>query len=334
MSFKKYLPLLILIVLVYTWYYFVYLHTTQKNTNILGASTNLVLYVQPDAGHQPLLDAINGAQKEILVEVYLLSDKQIIQALKDAKARGVDVKVMMEQHPFGGGSLNKKTKQQLDTNGIATEWSSPAFALTHEKSITVDATETFILSQNLTNSAFSKNREYDILDTNPSDVTEVRNIFIDDWERKPFTPPQSTNLIDSPDNSRSGLLTLINSSAKSIDAETEDINDSQLVDALSQKAKSFTVRLLVPTLSQLASNQNALQTLTSAGVQVRTISSPYMHAKMIISDDTKAYIGSINFSTQSMDKNRELGIIFTQQDDIQTLETTFSGDWDRATPFN
>jgi phosphatidylserine/phosphatidylglycerophosphate/cardiolipin synthase-like enzyme len=57
-----------------------------------------------------------------------------------------------------------------------------------------------------------------------------------------------------------------------------------------------------------------------------------MHAKMIISDDKKAYIGSINFSTQSMDKNRELGIILTQQDIIQTISTTFQKDWNTATP--
>jgi phosphatidylserine/phosphatidylglycerophosphate/cardiolipin synthase-like enzyme len=55
-----------------------------------------------------------------------------------------------------------------------------------------------------------------------------------------------------------------------------------------------------------------------------------MHAKMILSDDTKAYIGSINFSAQSMDENRELGIILTQADSIQKLTTTFETDWESA----
>src|ERR1700691_1858929 len=85
MSLKKYLPTLILIVLVYGWYFFVHMQSHPSKLNVLGASTNLVLYVQPDTGHQPLLDAINSAKQEVLVEVYLLSDKQIIDALEDAK---------------------------------------------------------------------------------------------------------------------------------------------------------------------------------------------------------------------------------------------------------
>jgi len=333
MSLKKILPTLILMAFVYGWYFFIHQQSHPSKLNVLGASTNLQLFVQPETGHQPLLDAINSAQKEILVEVYLLSDKQIISALENAKGHGVAVKVMMEEHPVGGSALNKKTQKELSADGVSTEWSDPSFALTHEKSITIDNSETFILSQNLTASAFSKNREYDILDSNPTDVAEVRNIFIDDWERKSFSAPTDTNLIESPDNSRSSLETLVNNAATSIDAETEDINDNQLIQDLSEKAKTIPVELIVPTLLQLASNEKALSELAAAGVHVRTISSPYMHAKMILTDDDKAYIGSINFSTQSMDDNRELGIILTQLDDIQTLENTFQTDWNRASPF-
>jgi cardiolipin synthase A/B len=335
MSLKKLLPYLLFIALVFGWYLFTHLHTqqTQTNVNVPGANTNLILYEQPDAGHQPLVDAIGSARQEVLVEVYLLSDKQIIQALEDAKSRGVDVKVMMEEHPFGGGGLNQKTKAQLDASGISTEWSNPTFKLTHEKSITIDTHETFILSQNLTASAFTKNREYDVLDTNPTDVSEVRTIFIDDWERKPYSPTQNTNIIESPDTSRQALITLITRATSSIDAETEDIGDMQMIDLLSQKAKTIPVKLIVPTLKQLASNKDALDTLSAAGVQVKTISTPYMHAKMIVSDGNKAYTGSINFSTQSMDRNRELGIIMTQLDDLKILQNTFESDWNEATAY-
>lgn len=330
---KKFLPTLILLLLVYGWYFLFYQHSHPQELNVLGAKTNLMLYEQPDSGHQPLVDALDSAQKEILVEVYLLSDKEIIQALKDAHDRGVKVMVMMEQHPFGGSGLNPKTKKELDADGIQTNWSNSSFALTHAKFIVVDQALAFILSQNLTASAFSKNREYDILDTNSVDVTEIRNIFISDWDRKSFSPPQDTNVIESPDNSRAALTTLVTNTTQKIDAETEDINDTRFINILSEKAQSEKVRLLVPTLSQLAANGPALQKLQQAGVEVRTISSPYMHAKMIIADDKKAYVGSINFSSQSMDENRELGIIITQDDILQTLSTTFEEDWNKGTLF-
>lgn len=329
---KKHLLTLILLLLVYAWYFLFYQHTHPSTLNVLGAKTNLILYEQPDSGTKPLVDELNSAQREILVEVYLLSDKDIIKALEDAKARGIKVMVMMEQHPFGGSGLNPKTKKQLNADGIMTQWSNPSFSLTHEKAIIIDAHEAFILSQNLTNSSFSKNREYDILDTNPSDVAEIRTIFADDWERKSFSPPPDTNIIESPDNSRAALMTLVNNSKQTIDAETEDIVDTKLVQLFSDKAQSETIRLLVPTLSQLAANEPALAKLVQAGVQVRTISSPYMHAKMIVADEKKAYVGSINFSRQSMDENRELGIIMTQDDIIQKLSNTFANDWTKATP--
>lgn len=333
-SLKKYLPLLLLLVIVYAWFFIDHIPTQPKKLTVLGASTNVTLFVEPDSGRQPLIDAITSAQKEIDVEVYLLSDKQIITALEDAHNRGIIVNVMLEQHPFGSANLNIKTKAELDSKGISTKWNNSSFALTHEKTIIIDNAESFILSQNLTTSAFTKNREYDVLDTNPSDVLEIATIFKDDWERTSFTPPTNTDIIESPDNSRSALTTLIMSATQSIDAETEDIDDDSLINTLCEKVKTVTIRLLTPTISQLSANQDELTRLSQCGVQVKTISSPYMHAKMILEDSTKAYIGSINFSTQSMDRNREVGIILTQPDSIATLQTTFEKDWNKANAFS
>jgi len=239
----------------------------------------------------------------------------------------------MEQHPFGGNNLNTKTKTELDSHGINTQWASPSFTLTHEKTMVIDNAEVFILSQNLTASAFSKNREYDVLDTNPQDVMEIATIFKDDWQRTSFVPPTTSDIIDSPDNSRSTLTTLVITATQSIDAETEDIDDNTVITNFCDKAKTITVRILTPTLSQLSANKDELTQLANCGVQVKTISSPYMHAKMIIEDNAKAYVGSINFSTQSMDKNREVGIILTEPDSLQTLETTFEKDWAKAVAF-
>ncbi len=330
---KRNIGTLILIVVVYVWFFLFQQRPQQNPVNVLGANTDVSLFEEPKDGREPILNAITDAKKEVLLEVYLLSDKQIIQALEDARSRGITVDVMLEEHPFGGGSLNQTTEKKLIASGISVEWSSPSFALTHEKAVVIDSSEVFVLSQNLTASSFSKNREYDVLDTDLKDVSEVRAIFIDDWERKSFTPTNS-HLIVSPDNSRSGITGLIESSTKTIDIEIEDINDPQIVSLLSQDGKKMQVRLITPTLSQVSSNAEALKTLKKEGVLVRTLSSPYMHAKLILVDDTKAYVGSVNLSTQSMDKNRELGILLSQSDGITMLSQTFKQDWSSATDFH
>src|SRR5262249_24906427 len=57
----------------------------------------------PDAGLRPLLHSIEHAAPSLDLEVYLLSHPLIIAALRDARARGVRTRVLLEPHPFGGG---------------------------------------------------------------------------------------------------------------------------------------------------------------------------------------------------------------------------------------
>jgi phosphatidylserine/phosphatidylglycerophosphate/cardiolipin synthase-like enzyme len=322
---KKQLPVFILFLFVYTAYFFTHIPVTPKTSHVLSADTQVTLFTQPDSGEAPVVSILDKAQKEILMVVYLLSDKQVIASLEQAQARGVHVVVMLEQHPFGGGNLNQKTAEELKSKQVEVGWASPDFSLTHQKSIIVDQTYLFILNQNLTTAAFSKNREYNILDTNPTDIQEVRNMFIADWQRKPFTPSQ-THLIISPKSSRDGITQLIQNTQKSLDIEVEIISDESIINELLSLATTRQIRLITPTFSQISSNEEAVRKLAAGGVLVRLLSSPYVHAKLILSDQ-KAYIGSVNLSSQSMDENRELGIMIEQPEIIQTLRTDFETDW-------
>jgi len=320
--------LVFLILSVAMWY-------TERNKphfssqDVLGSSTNLQLFIQPDAGTDPIVSALNGAQKDILVEDYLLSDKEIITALEQAKQRGVDVEVMLEEHPFGGSSLNHKAKTALTKAGISFKWTNPNFALTHEKAIVIDDNEAIIMTQNLTAAAFKSNREYDIIATNPADVSEIETMFKDAWQRSTFDST-TTNLVISPNTSRGKLEALITSATQSINLEVEDIDDKKLMSLLETKAKTMPVEIILPTLKQLAGKQVPAEQLKPSGVSVHAISHPYMNAKLILVDGTRAYIGSVNYSTQSMDENRELGIIVSQSDIIEQLNQTFQSDWSNS----
>ena len=61
-----------------------------------------------------------------------------------------------------------------------------------------------------------------------------------------------------------------------------------------------------------------------------TPSTPYMHQKMILVDNTVAYVGSVNFSYNSTYENREAGIIFTNKSATQTISSLFEADWSNA----
>lgn len=325
---KKRLTFLMLIVVLYGAFFAFQAHKTANQLQVLGTNTNLAVFVEPQSGHTPILSAIDSAQKEINVEVYMLTDKEIINHLIEAKNRGVAVRVLLEQHPFPEGNSNNATYTTLKQADIAVQWTNPSFALTHEKSMIIDNKEVFILSQNLTTSAFSKNREFDIEDTNPEDISEVTNIFIADWNKTSFSQ-KDPHLLVSPNSSRHGLTTLLLNAKNTLAIEMEVISDKEIIDDLCTDSKIMKVRIIIPTFSQISSNRNEAEELLQCGAQVKTLSTPYIHAKMILADNT-AYVGSINFTTESMDDNRELGIILTQPDIFQTLATTFENDWAKA----
>ncbi len=324
---RKNLIFVALILGVYIWYFATHTIHDIRPTKVITVNSAINLYVEPESGETPIVEEIKKAKKEIFVEVYLLSDKEVISALEEARNRGVDVKVMMEEHPFGGGGINPKTKADLAEHNVQTAWSNPAFSLTHEKSIVIDGKEAFILNQNLTTTAFSKNREYDILDRNTNDAVQIRNIFIDDWKRQNYSVPNSTDLVVSPLTSRKILTSLIKKSTKTLDLEFEEIQDPSTIDLIAQMARAKKVRVIMPPLSKLEVNSKAAKKIKNSGGSVHFLSSPSPHAKLILSDGKVAYVGSINLSTQSMDENRELGIILSSPDAINKLSSTFEKDW-------
>lgn len=329
---RKNLLSIIFILFIYLWFFISQTAFKKDPPPVITATNSVSVFIQPESGRDPLIKAINSAQKEILIEVYLLSDKEIVDSLKKAKSRGVSVMIIMEKHPFGGNNSNNKTKQELDRSGITTKWSNNKFALTHQKTIVIDSQKAFILNQNLTPSSFSKNREYNILDTNQNDVLQLRNIFISDWEGKNFDP-QSSSIIESPNTSRTSIISLIKKAQKNIDIEIEVIEDREILQLLAEKSNSVQIRLLIPPLNQINSNTVAVNLLKQKGVVVKKLTNPYVHAKLILVDAKFAYIGSINLSSQSMDQNREAGIILSNLQISQTLSQTFQNDWNSANPF-
>ncbi|HBE27451.1 MAG TPA: hypothetical protein DDW25_01035, partial [Ktedonobacter sp.] len=294
------------------------------------------VFVEPDAGEHPITDAISAAKKSVWIELYLLTDRNVIRALEEAPNRGVDVRVMLEPHPFGGGSP-ARTMDQLRAAGAKVQDSNPSFALTHEKGMIIDGVTAYIMTSNFSRSALGSysgssgfnNREYDIVDANPPDVQAVTAIFQADWNRTAaqFTDP---NLIVSPVNARNAFLTLINSAHSTLLVEAEEMNDTIIEQALvsaAQHGVQVQVILPAPNGSSSDSNSQGISVIKQGSVQVREDARLYMHAKMMVVDGQKAFVGSENISTQSLDQNRELGIIVSDQGVLHTLQQTFQQDW-------
>jgi phosphatidylserine/phosphatidylglycerophosphate/cardiolipin synthase-like enzyme len=81
----------------------------------------------------------------------------------------------------------------------------------------------------------------------------------------------------------------------------------------------------------------ALEYLAGCGAQVRIYPESgalYIHAKLIRADGRTVFIGSQNFSRQSLTYNRELGIITHNRQIAASTGDTFSADFAGAQPYS
>jgi len=312
----------------------------------VGAGTHEVkVFVEPDSGSKVITDAIQQAQKSIWLEMYLLTNHSIITSLEEAAHRNIDVRVMLEVHPYGSsGSSPTQTLDRLSAAGVKTQAASPDFSLTHEKGMIVDGTTAYIMTANFTLSALggskiTTNREYGIIDTNTQDVQTMMTIFSADWNRSPLQQVNDPNLVVSPINARRDFKALIGSAKKSLWIEAEEMQDTEIEQALDNAARhGVQIEVILPAPNNTSSdssgsndyNSQGVTNIQQAGVQVKESTRLYMHAKIIVVDGQEAFVGSENISTASLDHNREMGVIVSDPGVLITLQQTFQNDWSNS----
>ena len=309
--------------------------TCQSNCTLGAGVQGVRVFVEPEAGNQIIIDAITNAQRSIWIELYLLTDHKIINALESAAQQGLDVRVMLEVHPYGSSSSSPtQMLDRLRAAGVHAQATNPNFALTHEKGMVIDGNTAYIMTANFTLSALGgsssvTNREYGIIDANQQDVQAVTAIFNADWNR---TSPQfdDPNLVVSPINSRNDFTSLINHAHTALLIEAEEMQDHGIEQALINAAtRGVRVQVILPSPSNASSdsNRSGINIISQAGIQIKEDAHFYMHAKMIIADGQTAFIGSENISTASLEQNRELGILVSEPNVLTTLQQTFQQDW-------
>jgi len=300
------------------------------------ASTH-TLIVQPDDGRAVVLNALSAAKKSIDLTIYEISDPQIMSALTSAQARGVAVRVIYNWYSFPPDMQQREITpaiQTLTKAGIQSKQASRTFEVTHEKAFVIDGATGIVMSFNLTSEYFGSTRDFGILTTVGTEVTEISNVFEADWNAKPVTP-QVASLVWSPVNSRTKLTALISGAKKTLDIYCEEAGDPGTLGAMVAAAKrGVKVRFIAAVLSgegKVNGNARGITTLKSGGVNAVCKSFLYIHAKMALADhgtpSAQAYIGSENFSCVSLDDNRECGIIVSESAILDRLQSTYNSDW-------
>lgn len=280
-----------------------------------------------------MLDEIVAARATITLEVYLLSDEETIAALETARRRGVEVRVILEEQPFGGAGTTPEVYARLQRSGIDVRWDNPAFRFGHIKTLVVDGRVALIMNQNLTRSSFTGNREFGVITTRPAEVAQAAAIFAADWARS--AEPPDGPLIVSPTTSRADLLGLIDGARRELDVYAEVMRDPEVMTAFVAAARRGVAVRLIMSGDRDGDDDNAEERaeLAAAGVEVRLARGGlYIHAKMVLADGERAFVGSQNFTATSLDLNRELGMFLDDRASVGRLTRTFDRDFAEGQP--
>jgi cardiolipin synthase len=315
-------------------------HDDRPGARVIGRASSdggagLSLIVEPDQGLSEIDRDIATAKHSVDMTMYELDDTTIQQELVADTRRGVRVRVLLNGGYYGGGfSENDDATSYLRANGVAVRTSSASFALTHQKTITIDDRTSLVMTLNLTSRYYSTSRDFAVVDTQPPDVAAIEQAFDADWGHTSISPSAgSGDLVWSP-GAENEQIALIESAHSTLDVENEEMADSDITRALCDVARRRVKVSVVMTDDD--SWHEAFGELAACGVQVRTYPASaalYIHAKEIVVDGRQAFVGSQNFSRTSLQDNRELGIVISNRPIVGQLVQTFASDFRGASPF-
>ncbi|MBI5652817.1 MAG: hypothetical protein HZC40_20575 [Chloroflexi bacterium] len=275
------------------------------------ASAALQIFVAPDAGIVPALDLIHAAQKTLRVSAAVLTEKEILDALKSARGRGVEVRVVLD-------AQNRATINALQAANIATRTGAPGYKLVRANFIAQDERAALILSFDQTRATMTGKRGFAARTLDADQIGELIAVFEADWKRAPASPTNAS-LVWSPFNARQRLYALIDSATQSLDLECAELQDDAIEARIANAIqRGVAVRVVI------AATQ---EKLTRAGAQIRLLKTPEIDGTLIIADRARAFIGSTRLGTVALDANRELGMVITDANGLDILATTFEEDW-------
>lgn len=301
---------------------------------------------QYDGMIEQLAADIAAARHYVLILVYIFADDaaghRVIAALRDAVARGVECRVMID--PVGSRRWRRAVGHLLDEAGVATRWSLPFHLIrgrtrrdmrNHRKLFVIDGRIGYAGSQNIVDKSFRKgvvNHELVARVEGPL-VAEMEAVIRGDWfmetgilprddERQPVEPMGDTQAQLLPSGAayplegfESLLVWQIHSAVERVVLVTPYfIPDDGLVGAM-RTAVARGVRIDV-VISAVADQYlvNLAQCsyydeLLGCGVGIHAYRDHLLHAKNVSIDGRLAIVGSSNVDLRSFELNEEVSLL-------------------------
>jgi len=298
------------------------------------------LIVLPDESPKPILDAIQAAKKSLRIKMFVFSDPALLHAVLGAHGRGVKVWVMLNAARRSGEDDNKAARRALTKAGVHVADSNPEFGITHEKSMVADDRVGFVKSLNWATKNLTETRDYAIATTHRREVGEMVECFEADWHRKDFKPGDSAHLIWCPNDGRERIARFIDEAKHTLFVQNERYQDQVIIERLVRaRSRGVKIHLMARPPHSLKKEKivegvGGLRIMDDVGIKIHKLKHLKLHGKMLLADDSRAIVGSINLAPGSFDDRRELAIEIHDSEVVAGLRKVARHDWKHSHPLD
>jgi len=291
------------------------------------------LIVLPDDTINSILDPINAAKRSLNIRMFLFTDPTLLKAVIAARQRGVYVRVMLNPARRDGHSENEGARKLLTHAGVEVRDSSPNFAVTHQKSMVIDDELGFVESLNWETRDLTETRDYAVIITKKVEVSEMVKCFDADWMKQPFDPRAGSELIWCPNNGRERIAGFIDSAKETLWIQNERYQDTVIIERLVRAVnRGVQVHIMARPAHKLKKNKlvegiGGLRIMHDVGAKIHKLTDLKLHGKMLLADEERAIVGSINLTPGSFDDRRELAVETDAKHVVKRLVETTRHDW-------
>ncbi len=272
------------------------------------------LIVQPEDGVVSVVTGIRDAKKSLDMPIFRLDHIEIDKAIRSAVQRGVIVRTLIAHTNSGGEKGLRKLEQRLLATGATVSRTADDLVRYHNKFMIVDGKTLYVMGFNYTHLDIDRSRSFGIVTKNRRLVQEALKLFEADFNRQLYTPGLKSFLV-SPQNARAGLAALLRGAKKQLLIYDVRITDNAMIRILKERAKAGVEIRMMGKLQKKDLN-----------AKVEKFPGK-LHARVIIADGRKVFLGSQSLRRLELDERREVGVIITDPRVVRDLIETFESDW-------
>lgn len=338
------------------------------DTGPVHRGNQVTVFFNGEEAFASVINAIDSATQEILLETYILKDDafghELVERLAKAAARGVKIRVLADA--FGSWTTSRRFWRQMRRSEIEARLFHPFwvhvwdhFIRDHRKIIVIDGRVSFTGGMNVGNEYGSSRHAKGGLwrDTHARiegpTAWEMALVFKEGWMRS-GGEPFAISRFEAANEGGAKTLVLDSRPGRGY-AETASVLAAivgacrdrlwitnsyfaprgNAINVLGRAAqRGVDVRLLLPGISDVPlvrhAGHGSFAELLANGVRIFEYQPAILHAKTLVADDYVSVVGSSNLDFRSFHFNAECNVVILDDKIAQGMNRAFEADLDQS----